>query len=137
MSVMADQYPVIGSGFKFPIKVNSKGGLDWSRGPQRIQDAIWIIISTSLGERVMRPTFGAGAEDFVFQPNSAASQARLSAAISSALAKWEPRIEVSKVSVTTAPQVPSSVLVSVQYTIRSTNELYNMVYPLYVQEGLG
>lgn len=134
---MADQYPVIGTGFKFPIKVNSKGGLDWSSGPQRIQDAIWIIISTSLGERVMRPTFGAGAADFVFEPNSVASQARLSAAVSSALTQWEPRIEVVNVSITQAPQVPSGVLVSIQYTIRSTNELYNMVYPLYVQEGLG
>jgi uncharacterized protein len=134
---MAVQDPTIGTGFKFPIKVNTKGGLEWSSGPQRIQDAIWIIISTSLGERVMRPTFGGGAEDFVFESNSVATQVRLSAAVSSALTQWEPRIQVVNVSVTQPPQLPSSVLISIQYTIRSTNELYNMVYPLYVQEGVG
>lgn len=134
---MTDDNPLIGTGFKFPIKVNTKGGLDWSGGPQRIQDAIWIILSTSLGERVMRPTFGAGVEDFVFESNSVASQVRLADAIKGALTKWEPRIDLVNVSVSQSPQGPSSVLVSIQYVIRSTNELYNMVYPLYVQEGLG
>ena len=134
---MATQDPFIGTGFKFPIKVNVKGGLDWSGGPQRIQDAIWIILSTSLGERVMRPTFGAGVEDFVFQPNSNASRVRLADTISNALIQWEPRIQLVNVQVTESPQGPSYVLVTIEYQIRSTNELYNMVYPLYVQEGAG
>ena len=54
---------IIGQGWRFPIRVNAKGGLDWSSGPDRIQDAIWIILSTSLGERLMRPEFGAGIQD--------------------------------------------------------------------------
>jgi hypothetical protein len=29
------------------------------------------------------------------------------------------------------------VLASISYTIRTTNELFNMVYPLYLQEGVG
>jgi phage baseplate assembly protein W len=135
---MAQQDPVIGTGFKFPIKVNPKGGLDWSSGPQRIQDAIWIILSTSPGERVMRPTFGAGVQDFVFAPNSAAYRTLLATAIKNALTKWEPRIDLVNLTVTDAPQQgPGYVLVTVEYRIRSTNALYNMVYPLYVQEGVG
>jgi uncharacterized protein len=128
---------LIGTGFQFPIKVNAKGGLNWSSGPARVQDAIWIILSTSLGERVMRPTFGAGVEDFVFEPNSAASRIRLADAINNALSQWEPRIELVNVAVTEAPQGPSYVLVMIDYRIRTTNELFNLVYPLYVQEGVG
>ena len=71
---MATLNAVIGSGFKFPIKVNSKGGLDWSSGPERIQDSIWIILGTATGERLMRPTFGAGIEDFVFDLKKIAGQ---------------------------------------------------------------
>ena len=66
---------LIGQGWKFPIKINAKGGLDYSSGADRIQDAIWIVLSTSLGERKMRPDFGAGVNDYVFQPNSAVVQA--------------------------------------------------------------
>ena len=44
---------IIGQGWKFPVKTNPSGGLDWSSGPDRIRDAIWIILNTSPGERVM------------------------------------------------------------------------------------
>lgn len=132
---MAD-IDLIGQGWKFPIKVNAKGGLSYSSGPERIQDAIWVILSTSLGERLMLPDFGAGVNDFVFQDNSDVIRTRLQTAISEALVKWEPRIELQNVSVNQGDE-PSQVLVSIDYLIRTTNELFNLVYPLYLQEGAG
>jgi phage baseplate assembly protein W len=132
---MPTQDAIIGTGFKFPIKVNAKGGLDWSCGPERIQDSIWIILGTDAGERLMRPAFGAGIQDFVFEPNSAASRARLADDIKSALTLQEPRIELANVSVTSPPARPNYVEVAIAYRIRSTNELQNMVYPLFLQEG--
>lgn len=127
---------LIGKGWKFPIKVNAKGGLSYSDGPDRIRDAIWIVLSTSWGERLMRPDFGAGAYEYVFQPNSDVVRTQLAAAVREALLKWEPRIELLGVSVREGTQ-PSQVLASIDYRIRSTNELFNLVYPLYVQEGAG
>jgi phage baseplate assembly protein W len=126
---------IIGRGWKFPIKVNAKGGLDWSAGADRVRDAIWIIVSTSLGERVMRPRFGAGLKDFVFQPNSDVLRAELATTVRKALTAWEPRIELIAVRVDASPNEESLVLISVDYQIRDTNELYNMVYPFYLQEG--
>ena len=76
---------IIGQGWSFPIKVNAKGGLDWSGGPDRIQAAIWIILSTSLGERLMLPDFGAGIKDYVFESNSAAVRTQLVSAIPAGL----------------------------------------------------
>jgi hypothetical protein len=133
---MAAGVELIGTGWKFPIKVNAKGGLSYSAGPERIQDAIWIVLSTSLGERLMRPDFGAGVHDYVFQPNSDVIRTRLQSAVNGALLKWEPRIELTNVNVQEGDQ-PSQVLVSIDYRIRTTNELFNLVYPLYVQEGAG
>jgi uncharacterized protein len=125
----------IGKGWRFPINVNAKGGLDWSDGSQRVSDAIWLIVKTALGERVMRPTFGAGVNDFVFQSNSSVIRARLAAAIKQALLKWEPRINLTQVSVAPAADQPSQVLVSIGYTLRDTNEVFNVVYPFYLAEG--
>jgi len=127
---------IIGVGWKFPIRVNAKGGISLSSGPDRIQDAIWIILSTSLGERVMRETFGAGVNDYVFQSNSDSVRAQLAAAVSAALARWEPRITQVNVSVQDGSE-PSQVLIVIDYQISSTNELFNLVYPLYLQEGAG
>lgn len=133
---MAAAVELIGKGWKFPIKVNAKGGLSYSAGPERIQDAIWIVLSTSLGERLMRPDFGAGVHDYVFQPNSDVMRTHLQSSVNDALLKWEPRIELTNVNVQEGDQ-PSQVLVSIDYRIRATNELFNLVYPLYVQEGAG
>ena len=128
---------IIGTGWSFPIKVNARGGLGWSSGPRRIQDAIWIILATSLGERVMRPTFGAGANDFVFEPNSAISRTNLATSVREALVKWEPRIELVSVRVDPGGDLGNQVLATIEYRVKATNELFNLVFPLYLQEGVG
>ena len=141
----------IGRGWRFPIRVNQRGGLDWSEGPDRVRDAIWLVLNTGVGERVMRPTFGAGVQDYVFKPNSAATRVALAQAIREALVRWEPRIEIEGVRVDAAvggetvtrtdvaDQVASEssqVLVFIEYRLRATNELFNLVYPFYLQEGV-
>jgi uncharacterized protein len=147
----------IGKGWRFPIKVNARGCLEWSDGPNRIRDAIWIIIKTSLNERLMRPKFGAGVDDFVFESNSEINRVQLSAAIKSALLEWEPRIELDDVRVTSgwqaadsrtealdseqaikdrATALDSQVVVSIEYRLRTTNEMFNVVLPFYLEEGV-
>ena len=126
---------IIGQGWGFPIKVNAKGGLDWSTGADRIQAAIWIILSTSPGERLMLPTFGAGIKDYVFESNSQVVCARLQTAVQKALTQWEPRIQVVSVQATPSSDQASLVLISINYQILNTNELYNMVYPFFLTEG--
>jgi phage baseplate assembly protein W len=126
----------IGAGWDFPIRVNAKGGIQWSSGPDRIQDAIWIILKTSLGERVMRPRFGSRVNDFVFQPNSSPVRTELVSAIKRALLQSEPRIDLEKVRAQTVEDDPGQVLISIQYRLRTTNELFNVVYPFYLEEGV-
>ncbi len=146
----------IGRGWRFPIKVNARGRLEWSDGPARIQDSIWLIIKTALGERIMRPKFGAGVDDFVFQSNSLINRSALGTAIKNALLEWEPRIDLDEVRVNSVSELrgsqldtetrgllgnqsvdlDSQVLVTIQYRIRNTNELFNVVFPFYLEEGV-
>ena len=125
----------IGTGFRFPIRINGRGGLSWSNGPERIQDSIWIIITTALGERVMRPRFGAGVSNFVLNSNSLVVRTQLADTIKRALVEWEPRIELDAVRVDEVSEQASQVLIGIDYRLRETNELFKMVYPLYLQEG--
>lgn len=125
----------IGQGWRFPIRVNARGGLSWSSGPRRLEDAIWQIVKTGRGERLMRPEFGAGVHDAVMQPNSPRQRAALATAIREALVRFEPRIELEAVRVDPVAGEPSQVTVAIDYRVRTTNELYNAVYPLYLEEG--
>ncbi|MFN7545840.1 MAG: GPW/gp25 family protein [Acidobacteriota bacterium] len=127
---------LIGKGWAFPPRINPQGGIARSEGPGRVQDAIWMILATSPGERIMRPQFGAGVKDVMFSPNSELNRAALEDAIQQALVRWEPRIELERVSVEEGSS-RSEVLVKIDYRLRDTNELFNLVYPLYIEEGAG
>jgi hypothetical protein len=41
----------LGTGWKFPMRITPAGGLTWSSGDESVQEAIWILLTTSRGER--------------------------------------------------------------------------------------
>lgn len=83
----------------------------------------------------MRPDFGCGAHDLVFQPNSATTRNMVAQRVREALTRWEPRIDVVNVQVETAPEGRNELLVRIDYRIRSDNAFYNLVYPFFLNEG--
>ena len=132
----ANNREYLGVGWKFPIRINARGGFSLSRYEQDVQEAIWIILSTARGERQMLPDFGCGIHDYVFAPNNAATQGSITHAVRQALTEWEPRIDVLDVNIDDSTE-PNMLLIRVDYRIRANNSLYNLVYPFYLQEGVG
>ena len=93
----------LGVGWKFPIRVNARGGLSFSRHEQDIEEAVWIILSTAKGERVMEPDFGCGIHELVFAPNNPSTRAAITYEVQKSLSEYEPRIEVENVLVQSSP----------------------------------
>ncbi len=124
----------LGTGWRFPIRVNARGGLSFSSDEQDIEEAIWIILSTAKGERVMLPDFGCGIHDYVFEPNNPATRASIAYEVQKALAEYEGRIDVQDVRVQSFPESPNQLLIYVDYRVRSTNSRRNLVYPFYLTE---
>ena len=126
---------ILGTGWKFPIRVNGRGGFSLSRDEQDVAEAIWVVLSTSRGERVMLPEFGCGIHDYVFAPNNANTRGAIGYQVQQALLRWEPRIDLVDVRVQDDPAQPNLLLVQVDYRIRSNNAFHNLVYPFFLQEG--
>jgi phage baseplate assembly protein W len=127
----------LGTGWKFPVRVSPSGGLVYSQGEQSVEEAIWILIGTARGERQMLPRFGCGIHDLVFAPNSPATQGNVQHLVKDALTEWEPRIDVLDVNVSSADGEENTMLIRVDYRIRSNNTFGNIVYPFYITEGAG
>jgi len=125
----------LGRGFKFPIRVNGRGGLSWSEGEEAIAEAIWIILSTPKRSRVMEPEFGCGAYDYVFAPSNATTLAMVQNEVMRALVRFEARIDVLDVRVTAQADLPNLLLVEIDYRVRANNAAHNIVYPFYLNEG--
>jgi phage baseplate assembly protein W len=124
----------LGVGWAFPVKPLA-GRLRYARYEDDIEQAIQIVLLTSYGERVMLQEFGAGMRAYVFEPNSAATRARIAETVRKALLDWEPRITLERVEVTPGEEAPNLVLIHVDYVVRATNTAYNRVYPFYLLEG--
>jgi phage baseplate assembly protein W len=125
----------IGSGWAFPLRVNSRGGLEMTHGERDIEESIRIILSTPTGERRMRPEFGCGVHDLAFATNDPTTHGLIQHHVLEALALWEPRVAVTEVRVENDEDEPSRVLVEIDYTLRATNDRRNLVYPFYIIPG--
>src|SRR3954447_2004380 len=123
---------LLGSGLSFPLSVDRRGGIALATGEQDVDQAIEIILSTAPGERPMRPEFGCGVHDFVFDTIDATTVAQMEAEVRDALDHWEPRIEVTDVDFDLSRTDRGELLINISYRLRSTNHLRNLVYPFYV-----
>ena len=98
--------------------------------PSRTSSAYAVMASS-----VMRPTFGTGLRGLIFEPLSTSTRALVRHRVEQGLLQWEPRIDIDEVRVTADDAVNGKLLVEIDYSIRSTNTFYNLVYPFYLQEG--
>ncbi|MDD2497551.1 MAG: GPW/gp25 family protein [Desulfitobacteriaceae bacterium] len=133
-----DSKSFLGRGFKFPFSVDAQTGkIAMVEHEEDIREAIEIILKTDVGERVMLPEFGSTANNFVFSANRLENIAAFETEILDALEKFEPRIKDIVVEIKNDDGDKSVVIVNIQYTVRTTNNLFNMVYPFYILEGAG
>jgi phage baseplate assembly protein W len=96
------------------------GVLEWPGAEASVRQTIEAILRTRPGERLMRPRFGGGLEDFVHEQNTLVTRRRIHDAIVDALGRWEPRIDVDQVEVWELPDQPTQVRVEIAYRLRRT-----------------
>ena len=123
----------LGIGWKFPLQVTPSGRIAQALHEQRIEESIFLILSTAKGERVMLPDFGCGIHDLVFAPNSAATLSSTVQSVRTALTKYEPRVDV--LNIDAEAQGENLLLIRISYRIRANNAIGNMVYPFYVRSS--
>jgi phage baseplate assembly protein W len=124
----------LGVGWAFPVQPGPDGDVAMAAYEDDIREAVHIILATRPGERVMRPDFGAGLHQLVFEPITTTTLTLARHRVEEALVRWEPRIDHVTVRVEADPPL-GRLLISIDYRVRATNTFYNLVYPFYVMEG--
>lgn len=129
VSTMVD---LLGRGWGFPVRPTERGGLDLVAGPDKVAQAIRIILDTDPGERIMRPDFGCGLRRYLMQPNALATRALMQRDVERALVRWEPRIELTGVQVDPGDD-PALVLIRISYVHVRDRRPGNLVYPFFLE----
>lgn len=99
---------------------DAEGRLGYPTLEESVRQSIQVILRTRPGEQLMRPTFGAGLELLLHEPNTVTTRRRIRDLVSESLARWEPRAAVTRVEVAEVPDHPARVRVEIAYQLRRT-----------------
>lgn len=130
---------IMGRGIAYPFEFTAELGTtnikeQWGR--MKIQDSIFLILSTRPGERFFNPLFGSRLPLLVFEPYDDILKQDLIQETADAVDRWEPRITVVQVIITDDDDwlENSRIGITIEYVLRNTNVKGNYVYP-YVLGG--
>jgi hypothetical protein len=133
---MKENKSFLGSGWSFPPRfMESTDGLELSHNDQDIAESIFILLSTTPGERVMNPKYGCDLQSMVFSSMSTSNKTRIEDMINTAILYFEPRVRVVGITINSPDQLNGKLEISITYDIKGTNSRKNMVYPFYLSEG--
>lgn len=122
----------LGRGWRFPILPDAGGALRYVDGDENVAQSLLVLLSTTAGERVMRPDFGTDAARLVFAPGSTGNLRTLEARIRDAVRDHEPRVRLVDVVAAADPDERERVTIELTYTVRRTNTRTSIVFPFYL-----
>jgi phage baseplate assembly protein W len=126
---------IIGRGWAFPPRIGPQGGVALTNDRNEIDQAIEAILTTALGQRVMRPIFGCRLHELVFAPNNSQTHAQARRYVEEALGMWEPRIKVQTINVKVDDNDNGRLLIEISYKIKATHDRRSLVHPFYLIPG--
>ena len=129
---MADPSDFVGRGLVWPLRVDASGALATTGPDDSVDSALRMILSTAPGERVMRPLFGCKIWALLFEPINANTLGLMAEAVREAVGRWEPRVVLDDVRVSPDQRSHGRVAIELDYSLKSTNDRRNLVFPFYV-----
>lgn len=125
----------LGRGWGFPVEFKRGiNGVDMFEGETDIQSSLEILLSTTIGERVMQPGYGCNLDKLIFEPLDTTFSTFITEQIRNAILFNEPRVTLEDVQYF-VNDAEGKVDISIDYTIISTNKRSNLVFPFYLNEG--
>jgi len=131
-----DQDDFLGRGWSFPPTfIPALQGVEMTEKVEDINRSLQILLTTRTGERVMQPKYGCNMDEMVFESLSTTTKAIIKDKIKTAILYFEPRIDVTAISMDTTNELEGEIIIEIEYVVRATNSRFNFVFPYYINEG--
>lgn len=134
MSLPDDKPNFLGRGFGFPPGF-AGGQVRMVEDEVDIHESLLILFGTLPGERVLQPQFGLDLSPLLFEPLSTTLRSLLKDRITTTLLVHEPRIRVLDLVIDDSQALEGLLQVRLEYSVRSTNSRFNLVYPYYLGDA--
>ena len=123
---------IIGTGIKYPISFSDNGQnelLELQSGTGVINQSIFMILSTKIGERRNNPEFGSNLNSLIFEPNDRITKDLCYYYTKTALTRWEKRITVTAIDFLYKIDDDHFIGLYISYVINETNIPGSYVFP--------
>lgn len=122
-------HPDIDAGGEFAgLQYSPRGGIETVQENDSVRQAIFLLLSTVPGERVMRPDYGCLIHRLVFSPNDDTTAGLAIHYVRRAVERWEPRVEVIRVDAGRSPDSPEQLDLLLEYRVRATGRIESAGY---------
>lgn len=121
----------VGEGIAYPLRLDSTGRLALVGGAENVERSMRLILGTAYGERPMRPDFGCGIHDLVFEVASPELINRIQTLVISSLRRWETRAEILAVDVEFEGE-NTIAHISVKFRLKDSYDVRNLLVPFYL-----
>ena len=135
---MTTENKFLGSGWQYPpefSKSDTFAKLAMVSGPENISQSLKALLTTNLGERLMRPDYGCGISQLLFELIDQRTVTKIRNSIADAILLYEPRINLLNVNVFQDQHNTGLLSISIEYIIKTTNSRFNLVYPFHINEA--
>jgi uncharacterized protein len=102
------------------LTLDPTGALATIEGDDAIRQAIFMLLTTRVGERVMRPAYGSLLHRLVFAPNDDTTAGLAIHYVRQAIARWERRVEILDVDAGPDPDGHDRLVIVLRYRVRAT-----------------
>ncbi len=127
---------ILGRGWEFPPAFNiSDQGPKMISGEEDVENSIYVILHTKLGERILRNEFGSNIYDLMFEPLTQNMKTYMASTLKQSLVNNEPRITVDNLTLVQDDPALGRVDIHIDYSIINSNNAQNLVLPFYTPEN--
>jgi phage baseplate assembly protein W len=126
----------LGKGWSFPPSFSQQThSVEMVTEKEDICQSLFLLFSTSPGERLMKPEYGCDLHAVIFDNFDASTKSRLVDMITTSIVRFEPRIFLESINIWQQDPDEGRINIDIEFTIRITNTRDNIVFPFYFKEG--
>ncbi|MBK6622477.1 MAG: GPW/gp25 family protein [Saprospirales bacterium] len=126
----------LGRGWSFPPTFNKDAGsVEMVAEEEDIRQSLYLLLSTTPGERITNVKFGCDLNRVLFDPVNSGIDIIIKDMITHAILYYEPRISLRDIKIVKDRQLEGVVEISIDYIVRKINARSNIVFPFYQLEG--
>ncbi len=124
---------ITGKGWAFPVQFDPEGGTTvMAEDVDDINQSLYILFTTEIGERVMQPEFGSALKRMLFESINEHFITYMRLVLTKSITVFEARIQPLSIEFYQDENEPGKYIMHLEYMVLSTRRKNNFLFPFYL-----